>query len=126
MESTFSSAFKSLKAELTAVMSEQIVLLANFNSFKICFETIEKCSNTLLTINFKVIEEAQNRLSRNNKLLVFNVVETSINRKNEHLVTINTILNDLSLNSVVNNARRIDKPSVKPRHTLVELSHLYI
>lgn len=41
LESTFSSAFKSLTVELTAVKNEQVPLLANFDTLKIRFETLE-------------------------------------------------------------------------------------
>lgn len=61
-----------------------------------------------------MIEEVQDRLSRAIELLVFNDVQTSINTKDELLVTINSILNDLTLNLVVNNTRKIGIPGVKP------------
>jgi hypothetical protein len=57
LNSNFSSAFKSLTAELTAVKNEQVALSANFDTFKSRLESLEKCSNTPVTTNFEVIDE---------------------------------------------------------------------
>lgn len=70
--------------------------------------------------NFEVIEKVQDRLSRANKLLVFNIVENLINTNDDPLGIVNDIIKGLSLNSVVYNTRIIGKPGAKPRPILVE------
>jgi len=104
----FTIAFKRSTAELAAVRKKHVSLLVNFDALKTCLEVLEKQSQIPLPTNFNTFEEIQNRFSRANKLLVFNVVELSIDNKDDLLVTTNEIFNNLLLTT-----KRIGKTCYK-------------